>query len=53
MYSVVLMDKRAIVIPSEYVQPTYKILAFGITDKQRAYEIAYKIRMKRNKLDKQ
>lgn len=48
MYSIVYMDKVVMVLPSEYVQPTYKVLAFGIVDKQRACEIRDEIRAKHN-----
>ena len=49
MYSIVCIDKQITVMPSEYVQPTYKIIAFGIVDKQRAYEILDRIKNKQNK----
>lgn len=49
MYSIVYIDKQIIVMPSEYVQPTYKVMAFGIANKQKAYEILDRIKDKQNK----
>jgi len=48
MYSVIYIDNVVVVLPSEYVQPTNKVLAFGIVDKNRAYEIRDKIQTKYN-----
>lgn len=52
MYSIICLDKRIMVLPSEYVQPTNKVLAFGITDKKQAYEIRDRIINKQNERKK-